>query len=221
VVVKYLIPLEVVSLIVDRHRVFRTMALHPQPEGYAEGKEELLAYCYDNDITFPFQDYPFTWVEVTPPSRSPSPNLAEISAHEFEPNLEESPDCTEEIQTDLNNILTLREDSDLVNTRKSEPLDLEVLTPCQTGPDTLRKYGPNSLMKCATLLPKEVLCGEEGMEISKDTNDVVAAIGKDSKLTVTEEEAVFLTEIITRYNHERSVDIIHTKVPIFPSTTNL
>ena len=97
-----------------------------QPEGHAEAKEELLAYCYENEITFPFQDYPFAWVEGAPLSRSPSPSLAEISTREYDPNLEESPSCTEEIQTYLNTILTLREGADLLNTRKSESLELEL-----------------------------------------------------------------------------------------------
>ena len=196
------------------------MALHPRPEGYAEAKEGLLTYCHENDITFPFQDYSFAWPEV-PLTRSPSPSFAGIVIHDFDPTLEEPPDCTEEIQVYLNTTLTLRENKDLVNTRKSESLDLELLAPHQNGPDTLRKYGPNSLKKCATLLPKYALHGEEGMEISKDTRDVDIAFEKDSKLTVTEEEAGFLKEIISRYNTHRSVEFIHSKVPILFFNSNL
>ena len=197
------------------------MALHPRPEGYAEAKEELSTYCHENDITFPFQDYPFAWPEVPPPSRSPSPGFAGIISHEFDPTLEEPPDCTEEIQVYLNTTITLRDITNLLNTRKFEPLDLELLAPRQNGPDTLRKYGPNSLKKCTALFPKYVLHGEEGMEISKDTRDVDIALEKDSKLTVTEEEAGFLKETISRYNNPRSVEFIHSKVHIFFFVYNL
>lgn len=193
------------------------MALHPRSEGYAEAKEELLAYCDENSITFPFQDYPFAWPEGPPLSRSPSPNFAEIGRYEFDSTCEETPDCTEEIQVYLNTSLTLRKNNDLVNTRKSEPLDLELLVRRQNGPDELRKYGPNSLKKCATLLPKYVLYGEDGMEISKDTRDMDITLQKDSKLTVTEEEASFLREIISGCNTHRSVEFIHSKVQIFSS----
>jgi hypothetical protein len=130
------------------------MALHPRPEGYAEAKEELLTYCHENDITFPFQDYPFAWPEVHPLSRSPSPSFAGITIHEFDPTLEEPPDCTVETRIYLNATIALRENECLVDIRKSEPLDLELLAPRQNGPDILRKYGPSSLKKGATLLPK-------------------------------------------------------------------
>lgn len=197
------------------------MALHPRPEGYAEEKEELLKYCGENNITFPFQDYPFAWPEVRPLSRSISPDFGKIGPIEFDPTLEEPPHCTEELQVYLNTTLTVRENNDLVNTRKAERFDLELLTYRQKGPDTLRKYGPNSLKKCATLLPKYVLHGEDGMEISKDTRDVDVAFEKDSRLTVTEDDASFLKEIISRCNNHESVEFIHSKVLIVFFDSNL
>lgn len=193
------------------------MALQHSSDGYAEAKEELLTYCHENDITFPFYDYPYAWAEISPRPRSPSPDFTEIAPNFHLPQ-EEPPDCTEELQIYLNDVLTLG-DNDALSTRKSEPLELEMLVPRQTGPETLRKYGPESLKKCALLLPKEILAGEHRMEISTDMSEVMNALAKDMKLAVTEEEADYLRNNISHCNQDRPVDFILSKV--LPRPSNL
>jgi hypothetical protein len=193
------------------------MALEPRPDGYAEAKEELLIYCDENEITFPYNEFPYAWAEVSPQPHSPSPEITEI-APQFNLPQQERLDCTEESKIYDDNV-TIFSKQDVLNTRKSEPLGLEMLLPLlprKHGPDKLRPYGPESFKKCAHLLPKDFLAGENGMELSRDTSEVVNAFAKDSKLTVTEEDVDYLKSIISDYNQEKSLDLILSKVQHSP-----
>ena len=192
--------------------ILRLMALQPRPEGYTQAKEELLTYCCENEITFPLQEYEYIWAD-TPPQSPGAPSFSDIANSEFDLPVEEPPYCPEDIQAYINDaFIHSGKEDDILDTRKLGSLCLDMLVPRPAGPDYLRKFGPKSLETCVPLLPKEVLYGEHGMDISTDTSQAANAFVKDSKLSVTQEQVGFLREFISGYSNNKSVDIILSKV---------
>jgi hypothetical protein len=187
------------------------MALQQRSDDYDEAKERLLTYCQENDITSPFYDYPFEWPELEERPRSPTPELVGILPDVD--SFDESLDWTSGLEGCLNEKL-VAEPEDLLDIRNYKPLEYEMLPPHpRIGPSVLRKFGPNSLEKIAPLLHADVLLGEEGMDIPTDTRELLKAFENDSKILATKEQADFLKDVIFRYDHEDSVDLIHSNVP--------
>jgi hypothetical protein len=188
------------------------MALQQRPPGYAEAREELLAYCHENNIISSVLDYPFDWPDFIDRPESPEPDFYDIfTAVHFD--LEESLDWNEEDQTYLDNVLTSKPKVDIYDTRETKPFRLELpLLHRRSGPEHLRKFGPDSLKKCAASLQTIPLHGDEGMDIPSDNTEVTRAIEKDGKITANQEQVDYLKDIIFRHTHDKCVDIILPKV---------
>lgn len=189
------------------------MALQQRPYGYAEAREELISYCHENNITSSILEYPFDWPEFIDRPDSPDPDFTDIfPASNF--NFEESFDWNEDDQTYLDNILSQEKQVDIYDTRETKQFRLELpLLHHRSGPETLRKFGPDSLKKCAAPIQTISLQGNEGLDIPLDNTEVVRAFERDSKLTANRETVEYLKDVILRYTNNKGVDIILPTVP--------
>lgn len=188
------------------------MALQRRPDNYEDARERLLTYCREYNITHPFYDYPFEWVEPDDRQQSPPPELPGILPNVNVGYLDESLDWTSGVADCMCGKVAF-ELHDVLDIRDSKPFEYEMLPPHPfLGPNILRKFGPTSLKKVTPLLQADVLCGEESMDIPTDTSEVLKAFENDSKITATREQAGFLKDVIFTYNHEKSVDLIHSNV---------
>jgi hypothetical protein len=188
------------------------MALQQRPDGYEKAKEELLQYWQEPGTIIPLEEFPFVWPETPPFEPTIPPDVREAMSP-FNLSLDETWDLSDGHATYLDNLFTASNTEDILNTRKSTSLDLVFLTPRVNGPDRLRKYGPRSIEKAAISFPSEALKGEDGMEIPRDTSDVIKAFEKDERMKVTQEDADYLRFIISKIREEKSVDVILPKVP--------
>jgi hypothetical protein len=192
------------------------MALQQRPEGYFEAKQELQEYWKEDDNVISVEDFPFVWPD-TPKSRpfSSSAVTGEIPRFTLILNIDESFDSTESITN--NPLDTIIYDTDILDTRKSEPLDLILLRPyLRNGPPHLRKYGPTSLQRAGISLAREPLKGEDGMDIPRETRDVVKAFEKDAKMTARQQDADYLRIMMNRIKNDKPVDLIHSKgLPLY------
>jgi hypothetical protein len=188
------------------------MALQQRPPGYAEAREELLAYCHENNIISSILEYPFDWPDFIDRPESPEPDFSDIfTALNFD--FEESLEWSEDDQTYLDNVLTSGLKVDIYDTRETNPFRLELpLLHRRSGPENLRKFGPDSLKKCAASLQAISLQGDDGMNIPSDNTEVARAIEKDGKITANQEQVEYLKDIILQYAHDKGVDIILPKV---------
>jgi hypothetical protein len=187
------------------------MSRQQTPEEDDDPKEQLLAYCTENEITFPFQDLPFEWVDPIPLPPSPPPDLR--SALPSHRGTFEKEECAAEtgIEEYLAEIRRIGDDPDIYATRDATH-GLELLTPFQPGKDAFRRYGPINLKKSALNLPKETLKGERGMEISNDQSEFDFAVARDCLFTATQEDANFLRSIVTECNQPQLPDVVLPKV---------
>ena len=189
------------------------MALQQQPDGYAQAKKEMLEYWHESETIIPFEDFAFVWPESPPSQIDPIPSDVREAIPPFSLSLDEIFNLPDEEATCLIDTLSIRDHEDVLNTRKSEPLELEFLPPrARNGPDHFRKYGPTSITRAAISIPRENMKGEDGMDIPRDKSDVVIAFEKDAKIKVTQEDADYLRSMISRINVEKSVDIILPRV---------
>jgi hypothetical protein len=114
----------------------------PRPSEYAEERAALQAYCRENSISRPIGDYAFEWPMRSDRHSSPSPDISEIWPSA--PSVDE--EALEEIVYDIPAISVFRDD--LYDTRITNGLRLELpLLPLKSGPNMLRKFGPESLKK--------------------------------------------------------------------------
>jgi hypothetical protein len=189
------------------------MALQQDPEGYAQAKEELLEYWHESGTIIPLEDIPFVWPESPPLPTELPPDVRE-AIPPFSLSLDETFSLPDDQATYLTHPLDIPDPEDILNTGKSEPLDMIFLLPRpRNGVDHFRNFGPRSMTKGAVLIPRVDLKGEDGMDIPGDTGDVVKAFEKDAKMRVTQEDADYLRSIISRINVEKSVDIVLQRVP--------
>jgi hypothetical protein len=189
------------------------MALQQRPPGYTEAREELLAYCRENNnIVSSFLDYPFDWPDFIDRPESPEPDFCDIfTALNFD--LEESLEWSEEDQTYLDTVFTPKPNVNIYETRETKPFRLEwPLLHRRSGPEYLRKFGPDSLKKCAASLQTIPPQGYDGMDIPSDGTEVTRAIEKDGKITANQEQVGYLKDIISRATHYKCVDIILPRV---------
>ena len=189
------------------------MALQQPPDDYAQAiKEELRGYWHEPGIVIPLDEFPFVWPESPPPQPTVYPDVSE-AIPQFNLSLDETLVLPDDNATSLFDSLAPRQYEEILNTRKSEPLDLDFLAPrLRNGPHHLRKYGPTSLRKSTISFPREILQGEDGMDIRHDTSDVTKAFENDARMSVTQEDADYLRAVISRISHEKSIDIILPRV---------
>ena len=207
------------------------MALEPQSSGFAELRAEVLQYCCENNVTFPHTDYPFDWPECVERPASPFPEIADCFASSISLP-DETPRDEETFKQYLDQILKVSEAKrDIYDIRQLTRYKLEEpLLLRQAGSNAFRKFGPDTLQKCAASISSLQLNDENGLKITKDKGQISKALEKDSKLTVTEEHTNFLKKVIEDYNSRSFPDIILAKVlpqcpllnsslplPIYPS----
>lgn len=176
-----------------------------------QAKADILTYCYENDIAFPIEEYPFEWPHLQP--RSPSPD------EEFVEGILASPNITldEELKYDI--------DPQYIDEVHKEPTDLlfvsrvndfryeTPLLPVKIGPDELRSYGPPNMKTLATSLCKECPKSQREMAVPADTKEVMTlALQNDARMTVVQQHANYLKDVISTYNDHQGVDFVHTKV---------
>jgi len=188
------------------------MALQQHPEDYAEAKKELLQYWHEGESIVPVREFPFVWPE-SPHLEPGSPLDVKDSYSPFNFSLEETFDLLDDDAAHLTDFLAPSGNEDILNTGRTESLNLEFLLPRpRNGPDHFRKYGPASLKKAAISFPRGMLMGEDGMEIPRDTSDVFKAFKEEKKIRVTQQDADYLRSMISKISHENSIDIILPKV---------
>jgi len=188
------------------------MSRQQTPEEEVDAKQQLRTYCAENQITSPFQDLPFEWVDAVSVPQSPPPSLIDAFPS-LEPTFEDAPfDAETGLEDYLTTVLSLGNSGDVLVTRTWPKGALEFLTPFQQSEDAFRRFGPINLKKSTLFLPRETLKGERGMEISTDRSEFDAATTKDGRLAVTQEDAGFLKFIISEYTQPSQPDYILPKV---------
>jgi hypothetical protein len=194
-------------------RIVIAMALKPELPGYAQALEEVREYCREKNVTFPYTEYPFDWPELISRPPSPLPQIAHCFADT--PSLPQEQLDGEETLTQYLDGLSKSSGSekDIYDIRFLSAYKLELpLLDRNSRSDGFRKFGPDSLQKCAaSLLPLD-LKNEDGLAIPKDNIRLGNAIAKDSELTVTEENAEYLKSILDMYNSPQCPDIVLPKV---------
>lgn len=187
------------------------MSRQQTPEEEDDSKEQLLAYCAENEVTIPFQELPLEWVDPIPQPPSPPSDLVSALPSHYGTFYQEA--CASEagIEEHLAEIIRIETDPDIVAVRDAGH-NLGFLTPFQPGEAAFRRYGPINLKKSALNLPKDTLKGERGMEISNDQSEFDLAVAKDSLLTATQEDAKFLKSIVSEYNHPQQATVVLPKV---------
>jgi len=186
------------------------MALQQRPDGYVQAKEELLEYWHESGTIIPLEDFGFVWPESPPPQPILPPDVRE-AIPPFNLSLDETIGLPDDEGTYLTDHLL--GDEEILNTRKSAPLDLVFLLPRpRNGLDHFRKFGPPSITKAAVSIPRECFKGEDGMDVPRDTGDVGNAFEKDAKMRVAQEDADYLRNSISRINAEKSFDVILSRV---------
>src|SRR5271170_5222576 len=179
------------------------MALQQDPEGYVQAKEELLEYWHKSGTIIPLEDIPFVWPESPPAPTELPPDVRE-AIPPFDLSLDETFGWPDDQATYLTDSLHIPHPENILNTGKSEPLDMIFLLPRpRNGVDHFRNFGPHSMTKAAVLIPRVEFKGEDGMDIPPDTGDVVQAFEKDAKMRVIQEDADYLRRIISRINVEK------------------
>jgi hypothetical protein len=180
----------------------------PPPLEYAEQRAALQAYCHKYNISRPIPDYTFEWPAQSDHQSSPSPDISAVwpsvpavDEEALEGNVYELPS------------ISLSRDN-IYDSRITNGLRLELsLLPLKSGPEMLRKFGPESLKKCSASIPTEVIDERDGgMDIPTDTDKITESLKKDMRITVTQDQAGYLREIIDRYTQDTSVDVILSKV---------
>lgn len=188
------------------------MALEPRSPGYAQAREELLEYCRENNVAFPHQEYPFDWPDCIPRALSPSPDIADcFVSSQLNP---EEPEGLIELDSEyLNRIVTIHDPGIEINDiQRTKAFQFELpLLHEDAGTDNFGKYGPDTLPRCTAFLSRTPLLGENGLEFPKEQDMVKEAIAKDSKLSVTQEQAQFLKDAISQTKIQ-CLDIILPKV---------
>jgi hypothetical protein len=179
------------------------------------GREELLEYCLDNDVIRPFGEYLFVWPELLVRPSSPAEEISDIFSYLDYRAVDEPFFENDSIHSHLELISSDPQiDVDICRTA---PACLKMLLPHpKLGPETLRKYGPNSLRNISSAISiyLQDLKGEAGMHIPTDSKEITRAIETDNKITATHDQAGFLSDIILKYNRDTFVDIILSKVRI-------
>jgi len=188
------------------------MALEPRSPGYAQARQELLEYCRENHVAFPHQEYPFDWPDCIPRASSPSSDIAHCFISS-QLNPEEPESLVEPDSEYLNRVLNIHDPGIEINDiQQTKPFQFELpLLHEDAGTDNFRKYGPDTLARCTAVLSRIPLLGENGLELPRDQDMVKEAIAKDSKLSVTQEQAQFLKDTISQTKIQ-SLDIILPKV---------
>jgi hypothetical protein len=179
----------------------------PAPEDY-DPVIEIYAYCSENSLVYPFEDYPFSY--PSPPLRpsSPPPDLS--ACFPSPPLLEDTPTFPES-ETFLANITQPDPARDTYEIRGIHRYRLEYpILPRRAGPDYLRPYGPKSLAQI-TSFSKVKLSKEDGLSIPS-TEEVERIIKKDGKLDVSVKDANYLKEMIHEITKPQVKDIILPKV---------
>ena len=199
----------------DRLETFRpsftVMSRQQNLEEDDNPRKQLLAYCSENEVTVPFQDLPFEWVDPIQLPPSPPPDLlAALPSHQG--IFEEEPHASKMGIEYLAEVLQISNNPDSFPPRTCLIHDLELLLPFQLGEAKFRRYGPINLKKSAMSLPKDTLKGERGMEISNDRSELDHATAKDSLITATQEDVKFLKSMVSEYAQPQQSTIVLPRV---------
>jgi hypothetical protein len=171
--------------------------------------EEIIVYCEVNELTFPYDEFPFEMPTGIVRARSPVPDVADCF-----PPLEAIPDDIfpeQTISLDLNSPAAASED--IFDTRQWRKFryEMEAILPRTSWSSVLRKFGPDSLKHCATF-PTLNLRGEDGMDIPPDDGEITRAVERDARLPATAAQAQYLTEIINGMSRKECEDVVLPKV---------
>lgn len=169
---------------------------------------EIYAYCDENALVQPLEDYPFSW--PSPPLRSSSP-FPDLSVC-FTSLLPLDDTLTfPEADSFLTNVLQPISLGEIYDTRRLHRYRLEQpILPRRAGPDHLRHYGPKSLPQISPF-PKLKLSKDDGMSIPS-TEEAERIIKKDGKLDVNVKDANYLKEMIHEITKPKVKEIILPKV---------
>jgi len=188
------------------------MALEQQPADYDQMRESLVTYCNENNVISPYDEYPFAWPDCI--SRSVSPFLDITDCFPFARPI--SPERFVRREQDLidpNSLATCVTHEDLVSICETKAFRLETpLLHHNAGLDYLRKYGPDSLRKCAANVPKLCLEGDDGMELPQDDTDVIKAFERDGQISATQEQVDYFKNIMGQIMRKDSDDVILPRV---------
>src|SRR5579859_4441329 len=179
----------------------------PAPEIY-DPISEIYAYCDENGLVQPLEEYPFSWPSPPLRSSSPPPDLSAC----FPSSLPLDDTLTfPEADSFLRNVLQRISLAEIYDTRKLHRYRLEQpILPRRAGPDDLRHYGPKSLRQIPPF-QKLKLSKDDGMGIPS-TEETERMIKKDGKLDVNVEDANYLKERIHEITKPKVKEIILRKV---------
>ena len=179
----------------------------PAPEIY-DPISEIYAYCDENGLVQPLEEYPFSWPSPPLRSSSPPPDLSAC----FPSSLPLDDTLTfPEADSFLTNVLQPISLDEIFDTRKLHRYRLEQpILPRRGGPDRLRHYGPKSLPQIPPF-PTLKLSKDGGMCIPS-TEEAERIIKKDGKLDVNVEDVNYLKERIHEITKPKSKEIILPKV---------